>query len=464
MTDAPHHKTGIPNHWLEVNWPMGDGTPRKELFIWFHDAELAQVQKYRTGDRVAFYVTKNNPLRGGPAGAQAVFATGTVTAESEKEDLQIGGKHYVFKRKVRTDWIGSSESIIPRKEVNRLAGWSEGYKYQQGCSLTRTQFENIENELARRIDSQTQSRFFVVNEADHPVSSDYQDIRGEVYGFNEDVSGWKQLVEAASRARVVFYRTGKATTKRMSYVATANVERVILTNPRAWRAELSEYAVFELPVPREAVRVSGNHQHSIRAITGEEFHELLRRGGIDSTKTHNSPLLSAGSQGAMVIGDPRAPVPDRPIIGMLLPSTEKHPPTDLVNQYELNEKETPQQRRWGKRDRKLDKAAEERAVHIVRFHLQKLGWELIRDCQKDGAGYDLEYRKGPDVILVEVKGIHSKVLAFNMTAKEWARAITHTNFFVIAVTEVLTDTHEVNVLGQALLFQMRRSATQFRLT
>lgn len=439
-----------------------DGSPRKELFVWFHEEELGQISKYKPGDRVAFYVTKKNPYPGGPAGAQSVFATGTVTEEIEAIDMTIGGKHYVFRRKVEQDLFPDTVCWIPRKQVNTLANWSEDYKYQQGCSLTQGQFERIENDFARRIDLQTQSQFFVVNQADHPISTKYEDIDGETYGFTDNVTGRNGLIEAGSRARLIFYRTGKATTNRFHYVATADVEKTSLVRPGSWRSKLDGYAVFPTPVDRNSINVDGNPQHSIRRISGEQFFKILSMGGVDDLAPGKAASTTSGIGGAIVLGDTTAPVPDRPIIGSLTPAAAGLEPL-ATEERQIDDNAGSSKGPRGRTNRILDKAAEERAIHITRYRLHKLGWELTRDCQKMGTGYDLEYRCGNDVALVEVKGIRGTELAFNMTAKEWATAVARRNFFVIAITKVLTDIHEIHILGQAQLFQMRRTPTQFRL-
>ncbi len=79
-------------------------------------------------------------------------------------------------------------------------------------------------------------------------------------------------------------------------------------------------------------------------------------------------------------------------------------------------------------------------------------------------GYDFEFRRGDEHLLVEVKGIKGSRLEFNMTAKEWGRARLHPSFVVVAVTKVLDQSFDVYVLGQEDLFRMRRRPMQYRLS
>lgn len=116
------------------------------------------------------------------------------------------------------------------------------------------------------------------------------------------------------------------------------------------------------------------------------------------------------------------------------------------------------------RDRKKAKAAEERAVQLTRQALEADGWVLKRDCQKDGVGYDLIYARGARDLHVEVKGIMSSTLAFNLTPKEAWRVETDPRFVLVAVTNVLSPTaFKLHLLDRFHLASAARVITGYRL-
>ena len=90
-------------------------------------------------------------------------------------------------------------------------------------------------------------------------------------------------------------------------------------------------------------------------------------------------------------------------------------------------------------ERQEDKVVEGRAVHVACVLLERDGWRRVADRQRDGAGYDFEYRKGNRSLHVEVKGSRGNKLRFNMTGKEWRRAAEDPDFVVVAATRALDD-------------------------
>lgn len=141
-----------PKHWLEVHWPQPDGSPRPDLHLWFTDKEVrgGQPDRYRPGDRVVFYLTQKNPHPNGTPGPGAVFAVGTVTGDSENIDHRLEDKHYPLRKKVDPILFAEKAAWIQRVDVNRVAGWKPGYKYQQARSLSQKEYEAIAQELSRR--------------------------------------------------------------------------------------------------------------------------------------------------------------------------------------------------------------------------------------------------------------------------------------------------------------------------
>jgi hypothetical protein len=70
-------------------------------------------------------------------------------------------------------------------------------------------------------------------------------------------------------------------------------------------------------------------------------------------------------------------------------------------------------------DQKLIRAVEQAGVSAVRAHLAQRGWREVRDCQRDGCGYDFIFER-PDGArhLVEVKGTSGSIIRFNLTGLE----------------------------------------------
>lgn len=110
------------------------------------------------------------------------------------------------------------------------------------------------------------------------------------------------------------------------------------------------------------------------------------------------------------------------------------------------------------------KIAEDRAVALTTRALELDGWRLVRDRQKDGVGYDLLFGRAKDEIHVEVKGIQGPDLAFNLTPKEWWRAQTDPDWFVVAVTSVLSPTKPaLHAVSRGQVLAARRMSAGYRL-
>lgn len=117
---------------------------------------------------------------------------------------------------------------------------------------------------------------------------------------------------------------------------------------------------------------------------------------------------------------------------------------------------------WGRgSDRERNKRIEQAGINeAIRFYGQQ-GFDLTRDCQNDGVGYDLQFARGADEVHAEVKGIAGQELTFNLTAKERDMASTDPHFRLIAVNGCL-GTPSVTVLTGAELLRMDLRATQYR--
>ena len=118
----------------------------------------------------------------------------------------------------------------------------------------------------------------------------------------------------------------------------------------------------------------------------------------------------------------------------------------------------------GKAGARLDKLAEQKAVSLVTQYLTDDKWTLKKDLQKSGVGYDLHFVKGDRELHLEVKGIQSGSLLFNLTAKEWLRVLEDENFLVAAVTNVLDDRKfYIHFIYPDQLAQADRAVLSYRL-
>ena len=116
----------------------------------------------------------------------------------------------------------------------------------------------------------------------------------------------------------------------------------------------------------------------------------------------------------------------------------------------------------GRHDRELDRRTERAAVELVIQYMTSKGWRLDQDVQNDGAGFDLRFTKEDEEARVEVKGIRSRSLIFNLTAKEWWRCRTDPRFVVLAVTGALTGDPYVHVVTREMILRGERAATGYR--
>jgi hypothetical protein len=121
---------------------------------------------------------------------------------------------------------------------------------------------------------------FVLNYADHEVSSEYQDVLEESYGFSSTVTGKVPFLESDASSRVLFYATSKCKTEpTKTYFATAEVISIEEFLPGQFRAKLTNFQRFTNPVPRELVSIDGrNEQHGIVEITNETFEAIEAAG------------------------------------------------------------------------------------------------------------------------------------------------------------------------------------------
>ena len=86
---------------------------------------------------------------------------------------------------------------------------------------------------------------------------------------------------------------------------------------------------------------------------------------------------------------------------------------------------------------------------------------MTGDRQRDGVGYDLDFASPHGAKKVEVKGIGSSDLAFNLTAKEYATSLSDPDWMLVAVTDALGAAH-VRIVDSAELHRLAIEPTQYR--
>lgn len=136
---------------IELYWPNPETRDLDDLYVWFHEKKLKADLKMNEGDRFLFYEVANHPELKNIKGAKSLFASGTLTNEREciKEDEQVsGGKRWIFKRKVVTDFAVQPQKGVPLAEVKKLLDMKSWP--QQGFEITKTHFNLLESKLMSR--------------------------------------------------------------------------------------------------------------------------------------------------------------------------------------------------------------------------------------------------------------------------------------------------------------------------
>jgi hypothetical protein len=311
---------------------------------------------------------------------------------------------------------------------------------------------------------------FVCNYAENEASAVHGDVHGITYGFHEDVTTWRGIVTSGPGSLIVFYNTSHAPVNKLSFTGVARVRRVhemfdSSNNRRKWRVHLEDYQDIQ-PVRANAITIPGrNVQHGIQAITWNSFAEILDLGQQPIDRFEELEVLDNPTESGTVNSSPLDRVAGRgPDLVIPVPNPLRLSVSEEVA-YELSD-EVRGQSVEGKRDGRdsaTNKRKEIRAIEIATTYMQLQGWTLARDCQKDGVGFDLEFARGDETLLVEVKGIGGPAIAFNMTAKEWHLCTTNSKFLLIAVTNVLDDdAFRVNPLWPVDICRLQRRATQYR--
>ena len=313
---------------------------------------------------------------------------------------------------------------------------------------------------------------FICNYAENEASAVHNDLFGITYGFHENVTTWRGLVASGSDSYVVFYNTSDAPHSKMSYSSFARIEEIEESKEldekgrRHWKAKLSDFHMLT-PVPVGKIEIDGrNTQHGIQAVTYDTFRRIIELGkgddffNFDEDAENDFQTVKFGSF------DLNDVLSHGPSLDEIVPNLEVLSPSELDES--MSEKESKADRAISnsrRNTRNLDKQTEAKAVEIALAFLSSQGWELLHDNQRDGVGYDFEFTKNGESLLIEVKGIRGSKLEFNMTAREFFVCCSKKHFRLIAVTNALEpEKYKIRVLFPSDIFQMRRRVTQYRLS
>lgn len=313
---------------------------------------------------------------------------------------------------------------------------------------------------------------FICNYAENEASAVHNDVFGITYGFHEKVTTWRGLVASGPGTFIIFYNTSNAPHSKMSYSSFARIESIEESREldeegrRNWTAKLSDFHTIT-PVPMSQIEIDGrNQQHGIQAVTFHTFQKILELGNggnyLDNSeeKEDRNPSALEGSVDLLDV------LKHGPLLVDLSFNSKIDAPREIDES--MSERDFTADRAISssrKNTRALDKRTETQAVEIVLAYLTRQGWNLVHDNQLDGVGYDFEFSKNGESLLIEIKGIRGSRLDFNMTAREFYVCRTKSNFRLIAVTNALNvDAYRIHVLSPSDIYQMRRRITQYRLS
>ena len=379
------------------------------------------------------------------------------------------------------------EKICDQNEIVRSAAQPIEDLAEAVCASFNLQFD-IEKDFERRSRKKAQLSevfwrkivsflrgepwIFICNYAENTASSVHNDVFGITYGFHEDVTTWRGLVASGSGALIIFYNTSSAPHSKRSYSSFARIEKIEESKEldekgrRHWKAKLSDFHMLS-PVTESKVEITGrNSQHGIQAVTFDIFRQIIEmgEGGVYLHAAEESDLEMQSV--AAVPFDLNDVLSHGPSLDEVVSDVGFLAPRELDES--MSEREFSADRavsRSRQSIRKLDKQTETQAVEIALAYLNSQGWELLHDNQFDGVGYDFEFIKDGQSLLIEIKGIRGSNLEFNMTAREFFVCSNKENFRLIAVTNTLKENdYKIHVLCRSDIIQMRRRVTQYRLS
>lgn len=334
-----------------------------------------------------------------------------------------------------------------------------------GSTVTNRAYSRIRSAVTGR------PRCFLLSVTDADVGAQWETDHQEHYRYGSNVTAHRPLNDAGPGSRIIYYATGKSKDNPRHFIAHAEITYIASGWDGPWEATISGYTDFERPVPEHELSLPGwNKQHSLTEVTYGTYQAILAAAGTpvlaESTEQEQDPGGDVVAKRVLEeIPPPATPpslsVPDTLPTGELTSSEAAAPTyTESEDGDQVASSDLPRTPKNTARN----KLAETRAVDLVKQALAAQGWTLKKDRQKDGVGYDLQYVRDARELHVEVKGIISNVLAFNLTPKEAWRVETDPAFVVIAVTNVLSPTaFELHLMDRTRLSTAPRVITGYRL-
>lgn len=314
-------------------------------------------------------------------------------------------------------------------------------------------------------------RCFVLRVSDGEKGQRWEKDHTRQFRYDRSVSGRKALNDAGPGSYVVFYTTSKARENQRKFVGVAKVEYIEGDyEALEWTARLSEFGEFARPIDYQEIRISGhNTQHAIAEIPYATLLEITTLGDpkndfefMGSSYSmledfeNNLPDVSESHLLQREFSDVNIDdldiyfrMPDvRPMEAEFYPKIQEALYVEAESStLRLSNQARPQRKSDWLTNRKI----EQQAVAIVRKALSKDGWQEVKDEQKNGVGYDLEFRRNQAILHLEVKGTRAHTIGFNLTPKEWWRLRTDPCWIVLLVTGVGGKNPSIHYLDRQTL-------------
>jgi hypothetical protein len=140
--------------------------------------------------------------------------------------------------------------------------------------------------------SKSMDFYFILNHAEAEVSEKYSDDFGRTYGFSQNVTGRRGILESGVGSRVIFYNTANSKMKpQQAFVASARVSSIEFPGEGEYILRFDEFQKFHNPVMKKDVEIVGktkwNSQQAIAEITQPSFQSIMNEG----TKLTSTPKI-----------------------------------------------------------------------------------------------------------------------------------------------------------------------------
>lgn len=209
---------------IEQYWPDDHARNLNDLYIWFNEKKEKRDGKLVVGDRVLIYEVGNHPDKK-LKGSKTLFASGTLTDERfhiPKAEQMAGGKRWIFKRKILTDFAVPPIKGIPLGKLKQILGLKSWP--QQGFKIEERHFNQLENELSKL---QAAHNVAVVTGSPERIFTDRPYIEkeaGTVAAAKNviDVSDWALRTEMASNSHKVILNRLSIFLKNNGFKITEN--------------------------------------------------------------------------------------------------------------------------------------------------------------------------------------------------------------------------------------------------